>query len=398
MRRATLSGRLEVMGPRSPTHSDIFPVAIMLNSPKPLVLRNRSMSVDGATLYKDHPTQEILVNIQLGIRHSLKQFPEGHSLPPLGPGEFSNVVTTYFPKDGSSITPKHTTPDFHFKEFAPKVFARIRQFAQVDPNEYQDSITRHLEEISTPGKSGALFYKSRDEQYLIKTVTKMEARRLMRMLPAYYQHITDNRVTLLPRFLQMFRITTAKGRRIRMLAMFNILPATYNFSERFDLKGSRVGRESPRLRNRDESNKQADSLRMLTMKDLDYVYLGRRIELNKNTKQWLMEQVNRDTALLQHLNLMDYSLLLGIRELSTDGPPVDASSIFSAVVLEGQNEHGKPVQVFAGMIDILSGYTLTKKTETAYKTLRFGSGIASAVSPSKYATRLKSFLGANVFA
>ena len=45
---------------------------------------------------------------------------------------------------------------------------------------------RPLREVSNPGASGSLFYLSADDAFILKTVTKKEARFLQKLLPGYY--------------------------------------------------------------------------------------------------------------------------------------------------------------------------------------------------------------------
>eukprot|EP00300_Choanocystis_sp_HF-7_P031476 c4084_g1_i2.p1 GENE.c4084_g1_i2~~c4084_g1_i2.p1 ORF type:complete len:224 (+),score=50.04 c4084_g1_i2:740-1411(+) len=215
------------------------------------------------------------------------------------------------------------------------------------------------------------------------------------------QYILNQPDTLLPRFLQLFRITTSKGRRIRMIVMFNMLPVTAGIQQRFDLKGSTIGRASPALRHRSPSKQHLDFVNMRTMKDLDFIHLHRAIHVAPAVKEELMAQIQRDVALLESMNLMDYSLLLGIRPLSEIQAAIEedesAPRQCHARILVATDEAGKPIEVHFGVIDILCRYTIGKQAETAYKSIRFGAGIASATSPTRYAQRFHNFLATNVF-
>lgn len=43
-----------------------------------------------------------------------------------------------------------------------------------------------LRELSNPGASGSLFYLSADDEFIMKTVQKKEAKFLQKLLPGYY--------------------------------------------------------------------------------------------------------------------------------------------------------------------------------------------------------------------
>ena len=44
----------------------------------------------------------------------------------------------------------------------------------------------HLIELSNPGASGSVFYRTQDDQFVIKTVSKREAGFCTALLPGYY--------------------------------------------------------------------------------------------------------------------------------------------------------------------------------------------------------------------
>jgi 1-phosphatidylinositol-4-phosphate 5-kinase len=74
-----------------------------------------------------------------------------------------------------------------------------------------------LRELSSPGKSGALFYISHDDRFLIKTMRKNEMQTFLRMLPAYFTHAQNNPHMLLTKFYGLHRIQMngRKGRKAR---------------------------------------------------------------------------------------------------------------------------------------------------------------------------------------
>lgn len=78
--------------------------------------------------------------------------------------------------------------DFEFKDYAPKVFKKIREFSNINSEDYIKSISDKfmLLELSSPGKSGSFFYFSPDYRYLIKTVHYNEHRHFFKVLDKYY--------------------------------------------------------------------------------------------------------------------------------------------------------------------------------------------------------------------
>ena len=43
-----------------------------------------------------------------------------------------------------------------------------------------------MTELSNPGASGSLFYRSADDEFIMKTVSRKEAEFLQKLLPGYY--------------------------------------------------------------------------------------------------------------------------------------------------------------------------------------------------------------------
>eukprot|EP00298_Acanthocystis_sp_HF-20_P014550 c20816_g1_i3.p1 GENE.c20816_g1_i3~~c20816_g1_i3.p1 ORF type:complete len:277 (-),score=48.86 c20816_g1_i3:86-916(-) len=273
------------------------------------------------------------------------------------------------------------------------------------------SISGHgaLKELLTPGKSGALFYKTTDDKFLIKTLSKQESIYFRGILSHYYNHVMMNPNTLLPRFFQLFRIKTARGRKIRMVIMHNILPSHLSISERFDIKGSTKGRVT---------KEELRSKALVTLKDLDFIELGRKIVIGSSKKRQLMAQVLADTTFLKDNKLMDFSLLIGITHLTPEmiiarkekevrlnsknkslilSPPNSFSLCEFDGAMEGIDENGNPILIYCGIIDILQEYSLKKQIENFVKSSTYDKHTISAVAPEQYSDRFSDFIRSKIF-
>lgn len=96
--------------------------------------------------------------------------------------------------------------------------------------------------------------------------------------------------------------------------MNNLLPPHRDIHSMFDLKGSTIGRDysEEKLKEVLESKPRLQP----TLKDLNWLRRDMKLELGPHKKAALMEQIERDTALLQRLKIMDYSMLVGIHDLT----------------------------------------------------------------------------------
>lgn len=200
--------------------------------------------------------------------------------------------------------------DFKFKDYAPWVFRHLRTRFRLDPADYLMSLTGKyiLSELGSPGKSGSFFYFSRDYKYIIKTIHHAEHKFLRKILKDYYRHVTENPNTLLSQFYGLHRVKLPYGKKIHFVVMNNLFPPHRDIHTTFDLKGSTFGRD---YREEDlEKNPRA------TLKDLNWLRRQRSLELGLQKKRLFLEQLQRDVVLLKRLQIMDYSLLVGIHDVS----------------------------------------------------------------------------------
>lgn len=165
-----------------------------------------------------------------------------------------------------------------------------------------------LSELGSPGKSGSFFYFSRDYKYIIKTIHHAEHKLLRKILREYYAHIGQNPDTLISQFFGLHRVKMPYGRKIHFVIMNNLFPPHRDIHQTFDLKGSTVGRD---FKEEDLAlNPRA------TLKDLNWLRRNYHFEFGPDKKPLFIDQMKRDVTLLQRLKIMDYSLLVGIHDIT----------------------------------------------------------------------------------
>ena len=90
--------------------------------------------------------------------------------------------------------------------------------------------------------------------------------------------------------------------------MRNVFINKYKINIKYDIKGSSVDRAA--------STKEKEK-NLPTFKDNDLINDGRLITIGTDSKRLFMEKLTRDVEFLASLNVMDYSLLIGIHETKT---------------------------------------------------------------------------------
>ncbi|PIM99325.1 Phosphatidylinositol-4-phosphate 5-kinase [Handroanthus impetiginosus] len=393
----------------------------------------------GLTISKGHKNYELMLNLQLGIRHSVGRAAPATSLD-LKSSAFDprDKIWTRFPPEGSKHTPPHQSCEFRWKDYCPLVFRTLRKLFKVDPADYMISICGNdaLRELSSPGKSGSFFYLTNDDKYMIKTMKKSEVKVLIRMLSAYYNHVRAFENTLVTKFfgLHCVKMAGPAQKKVRFVIMGNLFCTEFAIHRRFDLKGSSHGR----LTDKPESEIEPTT----TLKDLDLNFIFR---LQKSLFQEFCSQVDRDCDFLEQERIMDYSLLIGIhfRDVSHSGEPLNTEANGSEartpigngdqtiegadldpvsdpnrspsirlgsyvparaeltvrrnngetpqLVGEPTGEYYDVILVF-GIIDILQDYDISKKLEHAYKSFQYDPSSISAVDPRQYSKRFRDFI------
>lgn len=196
---------------------------------------------------------------------------------------------------------------FDFCDYSPDVFDRLRALRGTSPITYCKSFgisetesDAALVEKFTEGRSGSFFYFTQDNRYIVKTVTPSEANFLQANISDYYAHLHRNPNSLLTRFFGLHATRLSiEQQSITLAVMENLFPAdrSLRISERYDLKGSWVNRQT--LKGKDRLKPRSS----VTLKDCD---LEEKFLVGEQTKEKLLQQLRRDVKFLVRLGVMDY--------------------------------------------------------------------------------------------
>ncbi|XP_038692317.1 phosphatidylinositol 4-phosphate 5-kinase 9-like [Tripterygium wilfordii] len=256
----------------------------------------------GEAIIKGHRSYDLMLSLQLGIRYTVGKITPVQKRE-VRQSDFGPRASFWmnFPKEGSQLTPPHQSEDFKWKDYCPMVFRNLREMFKIDAADYMMSICGNdaLRELSSPGKSGSVFFLSQDDRFMIKTLRKSEVKILLEMLPDYHHHVRTYENTLITKFFGLHRIKPSSGQKFRFVVMGNMFCTELRIHRRFDLKGSSLGRSTDKIEI-DEST---------TLKDLDLNYC---FYLEPSWRDALLKQIEIDSKFLEAQHIMDYSLLLGV--------------------------------------------------------------------------------------
>jgi len=297
--------------------------------------------------------------------------------------------------------------------------------------------------IDSPGKSGAKFYLSYDRRFIIKTLQTEEVEQMHVLLKHYHPYVVERHgKTLLPQYIGMYRLTV-EGQETYLVVTRNIFSSYLPVHVKYDLKGSTV--------DRDASEKEKEK-ELPTLKDNDLIKDGTKIHITEDAKANFMDMLNADVTFLAKMNVMDYSLCLGIHdceraekeekerlengggeseergttedEAEEDSPaspelqmptppdspgrirPCDNDADFDPeeeggalnpkrdiYAIQSSDDAPKKEVYFMALVDVLTNYGVKKRTAQAAKTLKHGAGAEiSTIHPEQYAKRFLEFI------
>uniref|UniRef100_A0A453DLQ6 1-phosphatidylinositol-3-phosphate 5-kinase n=1 Tax=Aegilops tauschii subsp. strangulata TaxID=200361 RepID=A0A453DLQ6_AEGTS len=244
-------------------------------------------------------------------------------------------------------------------------FYTLRQKCCPSELAYVASLSRCKKWNAQGGKSKAFFAKTMDGRFIVKQIQKTEFESFIEFAPDYFKHVCHSldtgSQTCLAKILgiyQVKQIRHGKEVKIDLMVMENLLFG-HNVSRIYDLKGAVFSRYIA-----DSSDPHTVYLDQNFVEDMRVspIYIGGR------TKHLLQRAIWNDTSFLTSVNVMDYSLLVGVDE---------------------QNH-----EFVLGIIDYLRQYTWDKQLETWAKTSLVvpKNESPTVISPREYKKRFRKFM------
>ncbi|KAF8657662.1 hypothetical protein HU200_059816 [Digitaria exilis] len=268
----------------------------------------------------------------------------------------------YFDDDASSAD----STKFSVTCYFARQFDAFRKKCCPSDIDYIRSLSRCKRWSAQGGKSNVYFAKTMDERFIIKQVTKTELDSFVEFAPHYFRHLTESlssrSPTCLAKIMGLYQVgikSLKGGREVKMdlMVMENIF-FQRTISKVYDLKGS--------VRSRYNSDTSGHNKVLLDSNLIEALHT-KPMFLGSKAKRKLERAVWNDTSFLASLDVMDYSLLVGIDD--------------------------EKKELVVGIIDFLRQYTWDKQLETWVK----ASGILggpknespTVISPIQYKKRFR---------
>lgn len=261
------------------------------------------------------------------------------------------------------------------KIFYSEQFEAFRK-ACGNEDSFIQSLSRCVKWDSSGGKSGSSFLKTLDNRYIVKELSKQELESFVAIAPFYFKYMSQSMfntlTTAIAKIFGFYQIhirnpTTGKNFKMDFLIMENLF---YNkkTTRIFDLKGS--------MRNRHVQQTGKENEVLLDENMIEYIYES-PVFVRDHSKKLLRGSLFNDTAFLSAMDVMDYSLVIGI--------------------VDENDEHGKSdpnkKQLYVGIIDCIRTFTWDKKVENWVKGTNLIGGKKgkdpTIVTPKQYRTRFR---------
>ena len=277
----------------------------------------------------------------------------------------------------------------------PASFAALRQrFCEGGDASFVNSLWQSKPwDAGRGGKSGSQFQKTLDDRYLVKEVRSAEFWAFHGHARQYF-HFVRNTPTVLPSvlvkvlggFYVEYRSANQKSVSCKYLLVQENLFFGHNISRMYDLKGAQRNRVGE-----DRTDTVLDE-------NLFRFNAGYPLLLQEGAKRQLTQALYNDTLFLNSINVMDYSLLVGIvqRETHATGEERreargEARGEEEAREEEAREEEAGGVEesdtewVVVGLIDYCRQYTYKEEIESRVKR-------ATVIPPKQYKRRFREAL------
>ncbi|KAJ3356052.1 1-phosphatidylinositol-3-phosphate 5-kinase [Entophlyctis luteolus] len=199
---------------------------------------------------------------------------------------------------------------FECKAFYAEQFEALRRNCGFEDG-YLQSLSRCIKWDASGGKSGSAFLKTKDDRLILKSLSRPEMEALLKFAPSYFTYVSEaffhKLHTVLAKTFGFYRIgfkSPNKSFKMDVLVMENLF-WDRKITQIFDLKGS--------MRNRHVQSTGKRNQVLLDENLLEYL-CEYPLFIREYSKRILRSSVWNDTLFLYKMNVMDYSLLVGIDE------------------------------------------------------------------------------------
>eukprot|EP00729_Bicosta_minor_P010177 gene10177-13874_t len=286
-----------------------------------------------------------------------------------------------------------------------KHFAKLRAEFGMDPDKILSANNFVFGDMKPGGgKGGDPMVVTRCKQYFVKEVSKDDQGTLISIAQKYVEHVLKG--SLLVKFFLHFQRTDADGPKdyIVMNSCFPASSRTEDWSFMFDLKGT--ADDKTLIKGGEKIEEVHKRIANPPMWCCPGKYEGRKeyydgkkdaftrqFHVTAEQKTEIVGIIQLDTAWLKEAGLMDYSMMVGVRECPLDEYEIDTFASMKPFLNEYplvSVHDGKVQAYYLGIIDFLQPWTTGKRVAHCIK-CTFAPKPISTIHPSPYADQFLDF-------
>mmetsp|Transcript_56449 Transcript_56449/g.132402 ORF Transcript_56449/g.132402 Transcript_56449/m.132402 type:complete len:361 (+) Transcript_56449:99-1181(+) len=279
--------------------------------------------------------------------------------------------------------------------FNDNLFAKLRVHDRI-PDDFINTGWDFEKDFKAGGGKGGTLMAGIGESYIVKELSKGDHVTLLSVSASYTRHMCDGETLLCPIYLHFADRTTGRF----FMAMRNCIGSGNNRAL-YDLKGCADdktleldGKRIPAVHKRVWNVSMWFGTSSWTPERHAY-YRGKKdaakasIPVTSEQRDQILRCVHRDTQWLEQEHLMDYSLLVAIREIDERPPSPEGESVSLASCPLVHIDNGRRMVVYASIIDFLQLWTNGKKVAMCIKVAERRK---ATVPPKQYGKRFHGYV------
>ncbi|KTW31610.1 hypothetical protein T552_00248 [Pneumocystis carinii B80] len=270
---------------------------------------------------------------------------------------------------------------YQFQEGSTQLFCKVFYAEQFDAfrrackcdEDYLSSLSRCFKWDSSGGKSGSAFLKTRDDRLVLKQLSRLETEAFIKFAPSYFEYMSQaffhELPTAMAKIIGFYQIGSRNPHTGKLTKMDVLVTENLFYGKKtsriFDLKGS--------MRNRHVQSTGKENEVLLDENLVEFIY-DSPLFIREHFKRILRASLWNDTLFLAKMNVMDYSMVVGIDD-------------------ERQ-------ELVVGIIDCIRTYTWDKKLESWVKEKGLvggGGKEPTVVTPRQYKNRFREAMDSYIY-
>ncbi|KAG7390357.1 hypothetical protein PHYPSEUDO_008185 [Phytophthora pseudosyringae] len=266
--------------------------------------------------------------------------------------------------------------------YYPLQFEVLRELFYGSLQSFVLSISHVANWDANGGKSGASFYRTLDDRFVIKHISSTEMQSFLGCLAGYFRYMAsiyfDGRASLLSKTVGLYQTTiTRKDSGQKTVQYICVMENAFyqkQLTRTYDLKGSsrnRFAKPRPTL----DVPQNGTSNRVLLDGNFLEFTKGHPVGVLAEDHEFILKAVQHDTAFLYSINIVDYSMVVGLSYRQD---------------VNGEKEE-TPSEMTVGIIDYLRQFDLIKRVESVGKSVGMIAGQSSPtiIEPGLYGKRFR---------